>query len=102
MRFVLKLSGVSWVSREQVCFYYGYDLLHYVLHVTFFLPDTGHQGNSVNLTEALSLYEEQLGKLSCPVGFSKEVVCVPSYLELYPFISSKIFDVLILLSWSQN
>lgn len=37
------------------------------------------------MTEALSLYEEQLGKLSCPVGFSKEVVCVPSYLELYPF-----------------
>lgn len=62
----------------------------------FFFPDTGDQGNSVNLTEALSLYEEQLGKLSCPVGFSKEVVCVPSYLELYPFISSKIFDMLML------
>lgn len=43
------------------------------------------QGNSVNLTEALSLYEEQLGKLSCCVDFSKEVVCVPSYMELYPF-----------------
>uniref|UniRef100_A0A3Q3N3I3 Spermine synthase n=1 Tax=Mastacembelus armatus TaxID=205130 RepID=A0A3Q3N3I3_9TELE len=43
------------------------------------------QGNSVNLTEALSLYEEQLGKLSCPVDFSKEVVCVPSYLELWVF-----------------
>uniref|UniRef100_A0A8D3AKP5 PABS domain-containing protein n=1 Tax=Scophthalmus maximus TaxID=52904 RepID=A0A8D3AKP5_SCOMX len=43
------------------------------------------QGNSVNMTEALNLYEEQLGRLSCPVGFSKEVVCVPSYLELYPF-----------------
>uniref|UniRef100_A0A3Q3EI27 Spermine synthase n=1 Tax=Labrus bergylta TaxID=56723 RepID=A0A3Q3EI27_9LABR len=43
------------------------------------------QGNSVNLKEALSLYEEQLGKLSCPVGFSKEVVCVPSYLELWVF-----------------
>lgn len=37
------------------------------------------------MTDALTLYEEQLGKLSCPVGFSKEVVCVPSYLELYPF-----------------
>ncbi|KAM7374309.1 hypothetical protein PAMP_006975 [Pampus punctatissimus] len=45
------------------------------------------QGNSVNLTEALSSYEEQLGKLSCPVDFSKEVVCVPSYMELYPFIT---------------
>uniref|UniRef100_A0A8C4E6T3 Spermine synthase n=1 Tax=Dicentrarchus labrax TaxID=13489 RepID=A0A8C4E6T3_DICLA len=43
------------------------------------------QGNSVNLTDALSLYEEQLGKLSCPVDFSKEVVCVPSYLELWVF-----------------
>lgn len=43
------------------------------------------QGNSANMTEALSLYEEQLGKLSCPVGFSKEVVCVPSYLELWVF-----------------
>ncbi|KAM3600920.1 uncharacterized protein V6R79_004567 [Siganus canaliculatus] len=43
------------------------------------------QGNSANMTEALSLYEEQLGKLSCPVDFSKEVVCVPSYLELWVF-----------------
>ncbi|KAM9846331.1 spermine synthase [Aulostomus maculatus] len=43
------------------------------------------QGNSVNLTEALSLYEEQLGKLSCPVNFTKEVVCVPSYMELWVF-----------------
>uniref|UniRef100_A0A7N6B4B8 Spermine synthase n=1 Tax=Anabas testudineus TaxID=64144 RepID=A0A7N6B4B8_ANATE len=43
------------------------------------------QGNSVNLSEALTLYEEQLGKLSCPVDFSKEVVCVPSYLELWVF-----------------
>ncbi|KAL6092523.1 hypothetical protein STEG23_027389, partial [Scotinomys teguina] len=40
------------------------------------------QGNCVNLTEALSLYEEQLGRLYCPVEFSKEIVCVPSYLEL--------------------
>ncbi|XP_036975272.1 spermine synthase [Acanthopagrus latus] len=43
------------------------------------------QGNSANMTEALSLYEEQLGKLSCLVDFSKEVVCVPSYLELWVF-----------------
>ncbi|KAK1788255.1 hypothetical protein P4O66_016708, partial [Electrophorus voltai] len=42
------------------------------------------QGNCVNLTEALGEYEELLGKLSCKVDFSKEVVCVPSYLELYP------------------
>uniref|UniRef100_A0A5F9D8N6 Spermine synthase n=1 Tax=Oryctolagus cuniculus TaxID=9986 RepID=A0A5F9D8N6_RABIT len=43
------------------------------------------QGNCVNLTEALSLYEEQLGRLYCPVEFSKETVCVPSYLELWVF-----------------
>ena len=43
------------------------------------------QGNCVNLTEALLLYEEQLGRLYCPVEFSKEIVCVPSYLELWVF-----------------
>ncbi|XP_061607303.1 spermine synthase isoform X3 [Phyllopteryx taeniolatus] len=43
------------------------------------------QGNSANLTEALSQYEEQLGRLSCPVEFSKKVVCVPSYMELWVF-----------------
>nr|KAF6436453.1 spermine synthase [Rousettus aegyptiacus] len=43
------------------------------------------QGNCVNLTEALSLYEEQLGRLYCPVDFSKEIICVPSYLELWVF-----------------
>ncbi|XP_051782890.1 spermine synthase [Erpetoichthys calabaricus] len=43
------------------------------------------QGNCVNLTDALKLYEEQLGLLSCPVEFSKEIVCVPSYMELWVF-----------------
>ncbi|KAJ8347840.1 hypothetical protein SKAU_G00264290 [Synaphobranchus kaupii] len=43
------------------------------------------QGNCANLTEALSQYEEQLEKLSSPVDFSKEVVCVPSYMELWVF-----------------
>ncbi|ELW47942.1 Spermine synthase [Tupaia chinensis] len=43
------------------------------------------QGNCVNMTDALSLYEEQLGHLYCPVDFSKEVVCVPSYFELWVF-----------------
>uniref|UniRef100_A0A3Q2CUL3 Spermine synthase n=1 Tax=Cyprinodon variegatus TaxID=28743 RepID=A0A3Q2CUL3_CYPVA len=45
-------------------------------------------GNSVNLKEALSLYEEQLGKLSCPIDFRKEVVCVPSYLEQWVFYTA--------------
>uniref|UniRef100_A0A2K5R4Z2 PABS domain-containing protein n=1 Tax=Cebus imitator TaxID=2715852 RepID=A0A2K5R4Z2_CEBIM len=40
------------------------------------------QGNCVNLTEALFLYKEQLGYLYCPVEFSKEIICVPSHLEL--------------------
>ncbi|XP_041947858.1 spermine synthase isoform X2 [Alosa alosa] len=43
------------------------------------------QGNCANLTEALSQYEELLGRLSCPVDFSKELVCVPSYMELWVF-----------------
>nr|XP_014353153.1 PREDICTED: spermine synthase [Latimeria chalumnae] len=43
------------------------------------------QGNGGNLTEALAQYEEQLGRLHCPVEFSKETVCVPSYLELWVF-----------------
>ncbi|KAB5548885.1 hypothetical protein PHYPO_G00060820 [Pangasianodon hypophthalmus] len=43
------------------------------------------QGNCVNLTEALSEYEGLLRRLSCKVDFSKEVVCVPSYLELWIF-----------------
>lgn len=32
------------------------------------------EGNSVNLTEALAFYGEQLGCLYCPVEFSKEIV----------------------------
>ncbi|XP_054436214.1 LOW QUALITY PROTEIN: spermine synthase-like [Pteronotus mesoamericanus] len=43
------------------------------------------QRDCVNLTEALSLCEEQLGHLYCSVEFSKEIVCVPSYLELWVF-----------------
>ncbi|XP_038613131.1 spermine synthase [Tachyglossus aculeatus] len=43
------------------------------------------QGNCVNLTEALTLYEEQLSRLYCPVEFSKKTVCVPSYMELWVF-----------------
>lgn len=36
------------------------------------------------MVDALKMYEEQLGKLSCPVEFRKENIYVPSYLELYP------------------
>nr|XP_030137971.1 spermine synthase [Taeniopygia guttata] len=43
------------------------------------------QGNCINLTDALALYEEQLSRLYCPVEFSKETVCVPSYMELWVF-----------------
>ncbi|XP_050571663.1 spermine synthase isoform X1 [Cygnus atratus] len=45
------------------------------------------QGNCINLTDALTLYEEQLSRLYCPVEFSKEIVCVPSYMELWVFYS---------------
>uniref|UniRef100_A0A8C6YNK4 Spermine synthase n=1 Tax=Nothoprocta perdicaria TaxID=30464 RepID=A0A8C6YNK4_NOTPE len=43
------------------------------------------QGNCINLTDALTQYEEQLSRLYCPVEFSKEIVCVPSYMELWVF-----------------
>ncbi|XP_072567506.1 spermine synthase [Paramormyrops kingsleyae] len=43
------------------------------------------QGNCANLTDSLQEYEGLLGRLSCPVSFSKEVVCVPSYMELWVF-----------------
>ncbi|XP_069060838.1 spermine synthase isoform X1 [Pleurodeles waltl] len=43
------------------------------------------QGNCANMTEALTRYEEELGKLYCPVEFTKETVCVPSYMELWVF-----------------
>ncbi|XP_059398022.1 spermine synthase [Carassius carassius] len=43
------------------------------------------QGNCVNLTDALCEYEKLLCRLSCKVDFSKEVVCVPSYMELWVF-----------------
>ena len=43
------------------------------------------QRNCVNLTEALLLYEEQLRHLYYSVEFSKEIVCVPLYLELWVF-----------------
>ncbi|XP_074467098.1 spermine synthase-like [Sebastes fasciatus] len=43
--------------------------------------------DGVNRTRELRLYEEELGKLSCPVGFSKEGACVPSYMELWTFYS---------------
>ncbi|KAF7670269.1 hypothetical protein LDENG_00299820 [Lucifuga dentata] len=66
-----------------------WDFLRLILDLSIkVLRPTGKyftQGNSANLNEALSMYEEQLRKLSCPVDFSKEVVCVPSYLELWVF-----------------
>ena len=32
------------------------------------------------------MYEEQLGKLSSPVLFNKETICIPSYHEMYPAV----------------
>ncbi|KYO30184.1 spermine synthase [Alligator mississippiensis] len=66
-----------------------WEFLHLILDLSMkVLKQDGKyftQGNCINLTEALTLYEEQLGKLYCPVEFSKEVVCVPSYMELWVF-----------------
>ena len=53
--------------------------LKYLIHLL-------SQGNGANMLHALSLYEEQLAKLTHPVGFSKATVCVPSYQEMYPFM----------------
>ena len=39
------------------------------------------------MTLALTMYEQQLGKLETPVEFSKTPVHVPSYHELYPSIT---------------
>uniref|UniRef100_A0A4W5LJI2 Uncharacterized protein n=1 Tax=Hucho hucho TaxID=62062 RepID=A0A4W5LJI2_9TELE len=64
-------------------FFYDTYILSHVVHVLTLIVCP--QGNCANLTEALALYEEQLGRLSCPVDFSKEVVCVPSYMELWVF-----------------
>lgn len=75
-KYFTQVSKVQNTHKKRLDFYFQQNVL---------LSSTGRQGNGVNMTDALTLYEEQLGKLSCPVGFSKEVVCVPSYLELYPF-----------------
>ncbi|KAL9969378.1 hypothetical protein ACROYT_G021587 [Oculina patagonica] len=41
--------------------------------------------NGFNMQNSLSLYEEQLANLCCPVEFRKEFVFVPSFLELWTF-----------------
>eukprot|EP00054_Salpingoeca_dolichothecata_P007006 m.40972 g.40972 ORF g.40972 m.40972 type:complete len:418 (-) comp16807_c0_seq4:123-1376(-) len=43
------------------------------------------QGNGVNMTAALDMYEKQLGLLEDKVDFSKETVTVPSYHEQWIF-----------------
>uniref|UniRef100_H3CXC2 Spermine synthase n=1 Tax=Tetraodon nigroviridis TaxID=99883 RepID=H3CXC2_TETNG len=75
-KYFTQVSEVQNTHKKRLDFYFQQNVL---------LSSTGRQGNGVNMTDALTLYEEQLGKLSCPVGFSKEVVCVPSYLELWVF-----------------
>ncbi|KAG8450604.1 hypothetical protein GDO86_003033 [Hymenochirus boettgeri] len=66
-----------------------WEFLHLILDLSMkVLKQDGKyftQGNCVNLTEALTLFEEQLSMLYCPVKFSKEIVCVPSYMELWVF-----------------
>ena len=43
------------------------------------------------MREDLSLYEQQLANLYCPVEFRKYFAFVPSFLELYPLHFSKIY-----------
>lgn len=43
------------------------------------------------MRENLSLYEEQLTDLYCPVEFRKDFAFVPSFLELYPLHSYTIY-----------
>ena len=43
------------------------------------------------MRESLSLYEEQLENLYCPVEFRKDFAFVPSFLELYPLHSYIIY-----------
>lgn len=66
-----------------------WDFLKQILALSFdVLSSNGKyftQGNSALCQSALSMYEEQLKKLDCPVSFSKELVCVPSYMEMWVF-----------------
>ncbi|XP_072036289.1 spermine synthase-like [Amphiura filiformis] len=43
------------------------------------------QGNGAIMKSALEMYEKQLQQLECDVEFSKETVCVPSYMEMWVF-----------------
>ncbi|XP_030828505.1 spermine synthase-like [Strongylocentrotus purpuratus] len=66
-----------------------WDFLHLILDLSMqLLKPTGKyftQGNGFNNKSALAMYEEQLGKLKYKVSFSKENICVPSYLEMWVF-----------------
>nr|XP_032836545.1 spermine synthase [Petromyzon marinus] len=43
------------------------------------------QGNGYNMRAALRVYEQHLGQLQPPVGFTRRTANVPSYLELWVF-----------------
>ncbi|XP_022100402.1 spermine synthase-like [Acanthaster planci] len=66
-----------------------WDFLRLILDLSMkVLKPTGRyftQGNGANMRDALAMYEQQLGKLSFKVEFSKETVCVPSYMEMWVF-----------------
>lgn len=67
----------------------SWDLIRLVLNlsVQILLP-SGRlyaQVKGLCAKKALSMYEQQLQKLSCPVDFSWESVCVPSYHEYWVF-----------------
>jgi len=66
-----------------------WDFLRMILQLSFdVLADHGKyftQGNSLLSENALKMYEDQLEVLNCPISFSKESVCVPSYMEMWVF-----------------
>ena len=67
----------------------SWDFIRLVLNVSLkLLPPTGSfysQVKGMRAQKALALYEQQLQQLSCPVNFSSESVCVPSYHEYWVF-----------------
>ena len=66
-----------------------WDLLRLLLNLSMdVLKDGGMyfaQGNATSCTDALAMYEQQIKNLHHSVAFSKESVCVPSYLEMWTF-----------------
>lgn len=75
------------VRRPNYLFFVPLAKLHAALWLQFVgcIWLCSSQGNGANMKSALMMYERQLDRLSEPVSFNKQVVCVPSYHELWVF-----------------